>query len=123
MFDIIEKTQSKDSFILGTDEKRKEWLIDFEALIVLDKLPLPWEDMLPTHLEYKLPSGKTLKQFILSTYDNYQLICSRFLGRGGAPRYHWYYCSWRHLVNLFNTRMYTNVNDKETAVILSFVQK
>ena len=114
IFEIIRQIEKKDS-------ERAEWELDFEGLIELDQLPQCWNTIMNTHLNHQLPSGKTLKEFILNTFNNIHKIGRD--GEKGNAKYDWKYGALRNLLHVMHGRMYTTLNQEEAAVLLSFVQK
>ena len=114
IFEIIRQIEKKDS-------ERAEWELDFEGLIELDQLPQCWNTIMKTHLNHQLPSGKTLKEFILNTCNIIQKIGRD--GDKGNGKYDWKYGALRNLLHVMHGRMYTTLNQEEAAVLLSFVQK
>ena len=99
----------------GDHDTKMEWKKDFFYLVNLDKLPDSWENILKARLNEKLPSGKTLSQFIYTTYQRYETLMR--VPQSTIPtelvRFEWEYESWKNTLDIINNRLYENLVKKE----------
>ena len=107
--------------------EKETWTKDFLRLIELDKLPQKWEQVIERYKNHPLPSGQTLKEFILNTYKKYFFLMLKFPNPNNKlseiPRFHWDYCCWRQVLELITGLMYTIVRTEDSVKLCSLVEK